>query len=46
VLGEPVVAATATGTVVVPAARIELRYMCSEGGGGHAAVQIPGPGNA
>jgi len=46
VLSEPVVVVTAAGTVVVPAARIELRYLCSEGGGGHAAVQIPGPGNA
>jgi len=50
VLSEPVIVATAAGTVVVPAAsaavNIKLRYLCSEGGDGHAAIQIPGPGNA
>jgi 3-aminobutyryl-CoA ammonia-lyase len=51
VLSEPIVVVTAAGTVVVPAApsakmNITLRYSCSEGGGGHEAIQVPGPGNA
>jgi 3-aminobutyryl-CoA ammonia-lyase len=52
VLGEPIAVVTAAGTVVVPATlslpggvNVTLRYLCSEGGGRHAAVQVPGSGD-
>jgi Dimerisation domain of d-ornithine 4,5-aminomutase len=52
VLAEPIVVVTATGTVVCRRPRpsrplsIGLRCHCTEGGGEHAEVQVPGPGDA
>ena len=54
VLSEPIVVVTAVGTVVVPAERrlpfseheYHVTIFMFEGGGGHAALQVPGPGDA